>query len=164
MGTLAGLLVVAMIVSAMIWPVINEVETGVTPHYPEIEPRYYATSPERIFEEVRESVTALSKWELVLVDPREARVEAERTTAVVGLVSDITIRVEPVTEFVSQVHVRSTSRVGLGDLGQNARNIEEFFEELDGRLGAVLFRAGGGEGEVEKQGEESGEPGEEDLE
>ena len=162
-GALAGLLVVAMIASAMIWPVIDAVETGVTAQYPEIQPRYYSTAPERIFEEARESVEALPNWELVVVDRRQERIEAERTAGVVRIVSDVSIRVEPVTEFVSQVHVRSASRVGKGDLGQNARNIEEFFAELDGRLGAVLFRPGGEESaEVSEEGEEERQVG--DLE
>jgi len=40
---------------------------------------------------------------------------------------------------VTRVHVRSQSRVGRGDLGQNARNVEQLFAELDRRLGTVRF-------------------------
>lgn len=156
-GALASLLVVGMIASAAIWPVINTVETGITAEYPEIQPRYYSTSTERIYEESRAAVEALPGWEMVRVDPRDEVIEAERTAGLFRLVSDVTIRVEPVTEFVSQVHLRSASRVGKGDLGQNARNIEEFFEELDQRLGAVRFQPGEAQESEEHQEEQEAE-------
>lgn len=157
-GVSALILVVAIIVSAFLWPTINEVETGITPEYPEIQPQYYSTEPERIFEEARAAVEAMPNWEVVQSDPRAHRLEAERTTRVFRFVDDVTIEVEPVTEFVAQVHLRSASRVGKGDFGQNARNIEEFFVELDGRLGAVRFRPEEGE---DVDGSDEGEPADE---
>ena len=128
-----------MVITACIWPMINEVETGMTPEYPEIQPHYYSTSPDRIYEEARAAVDDLESWTVVSSESATFEIEAERTTRVFRFVDDVTIRVEPVTEFVSQVYVRSASRVGRSDLGQNARNIEEFFVELDERLGAVKF-------------------------
>ncbi|RAL24902.1 hypothetical protein DL240_01455 [Lujinxingia litoralis] len=137
-GSVAGLLVLLMLVSACMWPMINVVETGQTAEYPEIQPGYYSTEPERILHESAASVEALERWTLVEEDRAQRQIVAERRTRL-GFVDDITIRVEPVTEFVTQVHVRSASRVGKGDFGQNARNIEEFFGELDARLGSVKF-------------------------
>lgn len=153
-GLIALFLVVAMISSAVIWPTINVVETGATPEYADIQPQYYSTSPERIYEEIQAAVQALDSWEIVQADPRTRRIEAERTTRVFRFVDDITIQVEPVTEFVAQVHLRSASRVGKSDLGQNARNIEEFFEELDSRLGAVRFLPNGNGDEEDVQEEQ----------
>ncbi len=137
-GGMATVVVVAMIVTAWTWPILNEVETGATPEYPELQPHYYSTEPARIHEEAKAAVEELQRWEVVDADPASLRVDAERTTRL-GFVDDITIRAEPVTEFVSRVHVRSASRVGQADLGQNARNINEFFDELQQRLGAVQF-------------------------
>jgi uncharacterized protein (DUF1499 family) len=54
-------------------------------------------------------------------------------------VDDVLIYVEPVTDFATQIRVRSTSRVGRGDFGQNARNIKEFFGAVDERIGALKF-------------------------
>jgi uncharacterized protein (DUF1499 family) len=161
-GAVALVLVVAMIVTACVYPMINEVETGATPEYPEIQPQYYTAEPDRILDEVEAVVEALDRWEVVEVDRARRQVEAERTTRTFRFVDDVTIRVEPVTEFVAQVHLRSASRVGKNDLGQNARNIEEFFGELDDRLGAVKFEPSRGEEDEEAlEGDEEGDGDEE---
>lgn len=121
------------------WPVINDVQTGKTPEYPSILPQYYSADPQRVFDEARGSAGSLKNWKLVTDDRTNLTIHAERTTRVFGFVDDIDIKVEPVTEFATRVDVRSHSRVGKGDFGQNARNIQEFFSELDQRLGAVKF-------------------------
>ena len=138
-AVLVGLTVTGLLVAASVWPVINEVETGQTPEYPEIQPHYYTTEPQRVFDESMAAVESLEQWKMVRSDPSHWRIEAERETDLFGFVDDVTITAEPVTEFVTRVHVRSASRVGKGDFGQNARNIREFYNELDNRLGAVKF-------------------------
>lgn len=136
---LVGLLITGMLVAAATWPVLNVVETGQTPEYPEVQPLYYSADPRRVFDESEASVEALERFELVEADAATRTLRAEATTRVFGFVDDVTVRVEPVTEFVTRVHVRSASRVGKGDFGQNARNIRTFLDELDARLGAVRF-------------------------
>lgn len=140
-GGVAFLAVAIMIVTAWMWPVLHEVKTGQTPEYPEIQPHYYSTDSERIYLEAVASVEALSGWTVVDEKPSTYRLEAERTSAVWGFVDDVTIQVEPVTEFVSQIQVHSRSKPGIRptDFGQNARNIREFLTDLDDRLGAVKF-------------------------
>lgn len=135
----AGLLIIGILVSASIWPVINDVETGKTPEYPEIQPQYYTADPARVFDESKAGVEALESWDVVEADVQTGTITATRTTGVFGFVDDVLVTVKPVTEFATQVNVRSSSRVGKGDFGQNARNIREFFTELDNRLGAVKF-------------------------
>lgn len=136
---LVGLTVTALLVAASIWPVINEVETGSTPEYPEVQPHYYTADPQRVFEEARAGVQSLEQWTLVSEDSAAHTLQAERETSVFGFVDDVSVTIDPITEFVTRVHVKSASRVGKGDFGQNARNIEEFLAELDRRLGAVKF-------------------------
>jgi uncharacterized protein (DUF1499 family) len=138
-AVVVGLTVTGVLVAASIWPVINEVETGKTAEYPEVQPQYYTTDPQRVFEEVRAGVEALDNWAVVSEDSAARMLEAERESSVFGFVDDVSVTVEPVTEFVTRVHVKSSSRVGKGDFGQNARNIQELFAELDDRLGAVKF-------------------------
>jgi uncharacterized protein (DUF1499 family) len=137
LAILVALTVGSLLVAAIIWPVINVVETGKTAEYPEIQPQYYTTDPQRVFEEARAGVEALEGWTLVSQNAAQHTLQAERESQFFGLIDEITVRVEPVTEFVTRVHIRSASRVGKGDFGQNARNITEFFAELDSRLGAV---------------------------
>ena len=138
-ATLVGVFVMTVLVAATIWPVIDAVETGKTAEYPEVLPRYYSADPGRVFDEVRASVEALEGFEETSFDEATRTVEGVITGPVFGLEHDLTVRVQVVTEFVTRVRVRSASRVGKGDLGQNARNIETFFVEMDRRLGAVRF-------------------------
>ena len=138
-GILAGLAVTGLLVAASIWPVINEVETGTTPEYPNIQPQYYTAEPRRVFEQSRDSIEAMDRWELVSTQPAAHTLKATHATYVFGFIDDVTVWIEPVTEFVTRVRVRSASRLGKGDFGQNARNIRQFFTALDERLGAVKF-------------------------
>jgi uncharacterized protein (DUF1499 family) len=138
LGGLVALVVTAALVTATLWPAISVVETGKTPQYPDVQPQYYSTEPRRVFDETKAGIESLERWTLVSADEATLTVEAERRTRL-GFVDDVRIQVGPVTEFVTHVHVRSASRVGNGDLGQNARNIGEFFTELDHRLGALKF-------------------------
>jgi uncharacterized protein (DUF1499 family) len=134
-----GLLITGTLIAASLWPVINVVETGQTPEYPELQPHYYSADPQRVFDEAKASAQTMQRWTMHKADVSTNTIEATTKTKVLGFTDDVTIKVEPVTEFVTRVHVRSASRVGKGDFGQNARNITTFFTELDRRLGAVKF-------------------------
>lgn len=155
-GTLAAVLVIAMVVTSSIWPVLNEVETGQTAQYAELQPHYYSAEPARIFEEVQALVADLERWEGVDVDYGRSTLFATRQSGLPGLSSAVEIRVEAVTEFVSQVHLQSKTAPLPADFGQNARVIQEFLGELDHRLGAVKFKPHQEEPEAPDPGE-SGE-------
>lgn len=136
LAAIVAIFVAAVLITASIWPVINTVETGRTPQYPDVQPQYYTAEPTRIFEETRDALKTLDSFEMTIADPAAFMLEAEHH-AIFGLTSDITINIQPVTEFVTQVNIKSSNRIGRGDLGQNARNIQTIFQELDQRLGAV---------------------------
>lgn len=138
LAVITGLLVTGALVSASIWPTINDVTTGETPAYPDVLPQYFSADPKRVFDETVAAVEELERWSVVEANSDAGTLEAIRETRL-GFVDDITITVVPETEFVVRVGVRSRSRVGKGDFGQNARNIREFQAELDQRLGAVRF-------------------------
>lgn len=136
---LVGLVITGLLVTASIWPVLNTVETGQTPEYPELQPHYYTAEPRRVFDETADAIDSLQRWRLVQKEPSRWTLTAQRSTQVFGFVDDIEVTIEPVTEFVTRVSVLSRSRFGKGDFGQNARNIAELQAELDRRLGAVKF-------------------------
>jgi uncharacterized protein (DUF1499 family) len=138
-GIFVAIVVTGLLVAASIWPVINEVETGATPEYPELQPRYYNADPERVFAQSRDAIDSMPRWNVVSAESASHTIQATHETYVFGFIDDVTIWIEPVTEFVTRVRVRSASRVGQGDFGQNARNIRSFFSALDDRLGAVKF-------------------------
>ncbi|MFB6373749.1 MAG: DUF1499 domain-containing protein [Bradymonadaceae bacterium] len=112
LGTFVGVVVTALLVAASVWPVINEVETGKTPEYPEIQPQYYTAEPARVFEQSRKAVESMPRWQLVSAQSGSHTIKATHETYVFGFVDDVTVWIEPVTEFVTRVRVRSASRVG----------------------------------------------------
>ncbi len=112
------------------WPLINVVETGKTPEYPDIVPRLYHSSPALVFDAVLHAIHRLPRWGLAGSHPDSGEVRAEATSRVFRFVDDVVIRVRPAQEGV-EVNVRSASRVGRGDFGQNARNIRTLFKALD---------------------------------
>lgn len=129
----AGILIVLYIVLLKSWPVINVVETGRTPEYPDVQPRQYSASRAQVFDAALHAVNRLPRWALVSYQAETGEIRAEATTLVLRFVDDVAIRVmEQGSGTV--VSVRSSSRVGRSDFGQNARNIRAFLAELDLQL------------------------------
>jgi uncharacterized protein (DUF1499 family) len=60
------------------------------------------------------------KWEIVAAEPKERRIEATATTFWMGFKDDIVIRITP-QDKMSNIDIRSESRVGKSDLGANAQ-------------------------------------------
>jgi uncharacterized protein (DUF1499 family) len=125
---LAGLLVWAYAT----WPRINDVETGKTPEYPDLRPKMYGASVAKVAKASEEAIGHLPRWTLVGSGsgPLGHSIQAVSTTRVLRFKDDVTIRIyrEGVWTYVT---VRSKSRIGKGDFGQNARNIRAFLAELD---------------------------------
>lgn len=69
-------------------------------------------------------------WEIVAEDP-SGRLEATDTTFWYGFKDDIVIRVRP-RDGGARVDLRSASRIGISDLGLNARRIGTFIEHFEG--------------------------------
>lgn len=159
LGILVTLVVAALITAAITWPLLNQVQTGATPEYPEIQPQYYTADPQRVFDEARAGAGGLKNWSVSAETPAQYLIEATREAAFFGFRDDITIRVEPVTEFVTRVQLTSRTHFGKGDFGQNARNIQEFFDELDERLGATKLNPESLGGSAEPEAEAEAAPG-----
>lgn len=132
---LAGAAVLALVAALLTWPLLNVVETGRTPEYPDLQPRIYQTSPERVVDAVTATIADLPRWSLSGSGsgPAGHALHAVRTTRVWRFADDVTIRVSGEAGGTI-VNVRSASRVGSWDLGQNARNVRELLAALDQRL------------------------------
>jgi uncharacterized protein (DUF1499 family) len=95
-------------------------------------------SVEETFELVEEAVRKL-KWRVAATEAPVARsakggrLEATDQTLLVGFTDDIVVRVEGNANR-SRVDVRSASRYGIHDLGQNATRVRRFLTELQARL------------------------------
>lgn len=68
-----------------------------------------------------------------LVPTSQATLEALASTLIFGFLDDVVVRLRE-TPDGTQVDMRSASRVGAHDLGENARRIKRFFLDLDARL------------------------------
>lgn len=68
-------------------------------------------------------------WTIVTVDPAKGVVEATDAVSYIRFYDDVVIRVTPV-EGGSRVDVRSVSRVGVSDLGVNAKRIRAFMSAM----------------------------------
>lgn len=117
------------------WPRINDVETGQTPEYPELKVRDYMTSEDKVAKAARATVERLPRWELMAAGkgPGGSEIQAIAKTRIFRFKDDVTIRVRR-EGGRTRVSVRSKSRIGQADFGQNARNIQLFLRELDREL------------------------------
>jgi uncharacterized protein (DUF1499 family) len=96
--------------------------------YPELRPLEIAAPPAQAFARARAAARALG-WEIVGTDESAGRIEAVATTFWFGFKDDVVIRVVPAGSG-SRIDVRSKSRVGRGDVGANAKRIQEFLTRL----------------------------------
>ena len=134
---IAGLLATAIMVSASIWPTINRVETGKTIEYPDIVPKTYQLGYDRVYDEALAAAREQVGWAVTGESREKGEIKAEMTMELTGWSHQIKVEVKKRGNFVSRVYAASEGRDAPGDLGQNARNIEAYFESLDARLGAA---------------------------
>lgn len=127
---LTGAVVLAMVALLKAWPLINVVETGQTPEYPDIQPRSYPAGGTQVFDAALHAVDRMPRWTLKSYDLESGEIKAEARSLVLRFVDDVVIRVRQ-QGASTVVSVRSASRIGRGDFGQNARNIRVFLQELN---------------------------------
>jgi uncharacterized protein (DUF1499 family) len=96
--------------------------------YPDIAPQRLQVSPGEAFARAELAARAMG-WLVVDVAPGALRIEATDTTLLFGFKDDIVIRVRPQDQG-SIVDVRSVSRIGVSDMGTNAKRIRAFLKKL----------------------------------
>jgi uncharacterized protein (DUF1499 family) len=80
-----------------------------------------------------ERLAKVRGWEIAVVDPIEGRMEATETSRFFAFKDDVVIRVRPTEDGTgSIVDMRSISRVGVSDLGMNAKRVRSFIADLAG--------------------------------
>jgi uncharacterized protein (DUF1499 family) len=135
-GTLVGVaLAVAAVVLVLRWPRLNDVETGRTPDYPDLQVREYAPGETAVLKAAQKAVESLPRFTFVAAGhgPGGGELQAVATTRVFKFKDDVTVRIRR-QGARTRVSVRSRSRTGKWDFGQNARNIREFQAALDREL------------------------------
>lgn len=107
--------------------------------YPDVVARLYPLSAERVYQAARRLVEQRG-WGITLDIPPEAGdalIEATARTPIFAFTDDLMILIATTPEG-ARVDMRSASRFGDHDLGQNARRIRAFLDDLDGALQGVL--------------------------
>jgi uncharacterized protein (DUF1499 family) len=112
---------------------VNDVSTGGTPEYPDLQPRRYDLPRARVWEAALATARGMRGWEIAASDASSGEIRAVAHVFLTPFKDDVTVRV---TEDAGKaiVNVRSRSRVGRSDLGVNARRIRVYLRVLDARL------------------------------
>ena len=97
--------------------------------YPDLKPLIVPQPPEEAFARAVEVAREMG-WEILAENRQEGLIEATATTPWFGFRDDVVIRVRP-DPGGSRIDVRSTSRVGRGDLGANAARIRRFLRAME---------------------------------
>lgn len=88
------------------------------------------------FQVALDAANAQPGWTVDRHDAAAGVIEAHATSFWYGFVDDIAIRVRPLPDGSgATVDMRSVSRVGLSDLGANAKRVRAYMETLNGKLG-----------------------------
>jgi uncharacterized protein (DUF1499 family) len=98
--------------------------------YPDIAPIKLAATPEQAYQRAQAAAVKLG-WRLGYVSSDKQIFEASVQSQFYGFIDDIVVRIRPSGDGVV-VDVRSVSRVGVSDLGANAKRIRAFRAALTG--------------------------------
>ena len=131
-GAVIGALVALRLAAALIWPTINDVTTGATLQYPDIQPQRFAKPVEPVFAAALAAANDMG-LEVVTQTPARGEFRAVATTPVFRFKDDVSVAVVRQGD-ATVVYVRSKSRIGKGDLGANARRIRDFQKRLAAKL------------------------------
>lgn len=97
--------------------------------YPELQTLRSARDIDDLFDRAVQVATDMG-WRIYLQDRNTGIIEAVDTTAIMGFKDDIVIRLRTDADG-TLVDLRSVSRVGLGDIGANAKRISTFLKRLE---------------------------------
>jgi uncharacterized protein (DUF1499 family) len=116
------------VMSFLRWFTQNWADTD-QPGDPTLPPAELPLPLPEVLERVQSAIRGLARWQVETVDAATGTIKATRRTQLWRFVDDVSIRLEA-GAGVTRVHARSQSRVGVGDFGQNRRNLLELFRAL----------------------------------
>lgn len=96
--------------------------------FPELELRSYRLTPDRLFARVEHALVVLN-WHVEESDPAAHRLRAVVESRLLRFKDDVEIQLR-LGDHGTEVHIRSSSRVGRGDFGANSRHIMDLHTTL----------------------------------
>jgi uncharacterized protein (DUF1499 family) len=115
---------------------VSDVTTGENAAYPALRSRVYYAEVAQAMAAGEQALRRLPRWKLVARDAENDVLEAEVRTRFGPFTDDVTVYFFPLGHGQTRVTIRSRSRLGRGDLGQNAAHIRELQGAMDDRLNA----------------------------
>lgn len=113
---------------------VNDVTTGESDEYPYLQSRVYYTDVAHAMVAADQSIRHLARWRVVHIDSDNDTLDAEVESKIAGFLDDVTVYCTHYASGQTRVIIRSHSRQGRGDLGQNADHIKELQRAMDERL------------------------------
>ena len=107
-------------------------ETHEQSPFPELRPRRYPLGPEPLYDAILAAIRELG-WQLSGEDRRTFTIKAVVTTPLWRFKDDVEIGIKPAPQG-NDVYIRSSSRIGKGDLAANTRHVLDLYQTLDRRL------------------------------
>ena len=100
--------------------------------YPELQPFLLDATPDEVYAQaLRHAETQHPDWTITHRDPKTRTIEGIAVTKVFRWRDDFIIRVsETDSKTTARLDMRSKSRDGKGDLGENARRIKKFLDAI----------------------------------
>ncbi|HET6572810.1 MAG TPA: DUF1499 domain-containing protein [Fimbriiglobus sp.] len=99
------------------------------PTHPDLGPLTLPGSLAAAVRRIEAAAGKLPRWHVESADPAAGTVHLTRRTRLWGFVDDVRLTVTPTADG-TRVDAESRSRVGVGDLGQNRRNILELWSAI----------------------------------
>jgi len=99
-------------------------------YYPDIKPVVIHDPEKQAF---AKALAAARKqgWKIVAAVPEDGRIEATDTSFWFGFKDDVVIRLEKQGDDETRLDIRSSSRVGMSDVGVNAKRIRAFLSAFN---------------------------------
>jgi hypothetical protein len=112
----------------LIYLTTHTAETRRTHRFPELELPCLPLPPAKLLPRLEEAMQSLN-WQVQEIDAPQGRLRAVITTPVLRFKDDIEIHLVPAAGC-TELHMRSSSRSGKGDLGANTRHILDLLQAL----------------------------------
>lgn len=96
--------------------------------YPDIVTQVFTSDKSKAFAAAENALRSMS-LKVVAANAAEGRIEATHTSFFFGFKDDVVVRVVA-DDSTTRVDIRSKSRLGRSDLGQNARRVRTFIQKL----------------------------------
>jgi uncharacterized protein (DUF1499 family) len=105
-------------------------ETTPDSRFPELRTRNFSLPADVLYAKVKQAVGQLPRWEIIESSDDRRELNAVVTTKLFRFKDDVTINVVPEPGGRPALMIRSTSRVGKGDLGANTRHVLDVYDAL----------------------------------